>query len=499
MSMTDTKQEVAPKRDNPVAIVRDQLGAMQDQFDAALPDHIPVARFVRVVMTAIQNNPELLECDRRSLFNAAMKAAQDGCIADGREGAIVVRFDHKVQSKKSANWQIMIAGIRKKARNSGEIATWDVEEVHENDDFEYESGDNPFIRHKPALSNRGKMIACYSVCTLKSGEKTRCVMGIDDILAIRDQYSDGWRAYKAGRIKSTPWLTSEGEMSKKTVARRHSKTIPMSTDLEALIRRDDEPLPTHQVERIEPPKDRSLKGRLDALAGVEPEKPADPPADPDTGEILDNEQRPSSPIDNGNASVDRQDGAAADASGSVENGAGDPSSGGEPAPGPQRQTSPKRDTDATGVAAADGMRPSKMARDQLGARQSDADPAPDPQQDRPAGNGAANEAPAIGPAAGDVRTSPVVAAPIQWPQTGVGASSLASTPATSTTAADEAHKARVAEINAHGDIHARKGQTALLNYLEGLSERGEADFVSVKTAWRWRELAKAADAAKVRK
>jgi recombination protein RecT len=275
-------QEITQRRENPVAIVRGQLEAMQDQFLAGLPDHIPVARFVRAVMTAIQNNPELLECDRRSLFNAAMKAAQDGCIPDGREGAIVVRFDPKVASKKSANWQIMIAGIRKKARNSGEIATWDVEEVRENDEFEFESGDTPFIRHKPALSNRGKLIACYSVCTLKSGEKTRCVMGIDDILAIRDQHSDGWKAYKGGRIKSTPWLTSESEMAKKTVARRHSKTIPMSTDLEALIRRDDDPLP--QIERTEPPRDRpkTLGARLDMLAGVttEPEPEAETQTDP---------------------------------------------------------------------------------------------------------------------------------------------------------------------------------------------------------------------------
>lgn len=436
MSMTDTKQDIAPKRENPVAVVRNQLDAMQDQFGAALPDHIPVARFVRVVMTAVQNNPELLECDRRSLFNAAMKAAQDGCIPDGREGAIVVRFDPKVASKKAANWQIMIAGIRKKARNSGEIATWDVEEVHENDAFEFELGDNPYIHHKPALSNRGKLIACYSVCTLKSGEKTRCVMGIDDILAIRDQYSDGWKAYKAGRIKSTPWLTSEGEMSKKTVARRHGKTIPMSTDLEAVLRRDDEPL--QQVERTDTPRDRpkSLTGRLDALAGIPTNDAAPETIDPDTGEIT-----PSSP----------------------------PASG-EAAAGETRTTS-----------LDNGAEP--------GNHDPETNSAPGQQHDRPP-----TPTPTAKEGEGGV-------SPRQGPQEGAGGGSLhgsSSAPTDLEMGADEARKARAAEIKAEARARAEAGTGALQHYWEGLP-RDDAMLVSNPAKAELNEVARRADKAAGRK
>src|SRR5580700_11688323 len=117
-----TKRQVAVQ--TPIAVVRQQLSSMGAQFRAALPEHISVDRFSRVVMTAVQNNPELLECDQRSLWNAAMKAAQDGLLPDGREGAITVRKDWKTHTK-NALWQPMIGGIRKKARNSGEISTWD--------------------------------------------------------------------------------------------------------------------------------------------------------------------------------------------------------------------------------------------------------------------------------------------------------------------------------------------------------------------------------------
>jgi phage RecT family recombinase len=297
-----TKRQVAVQ--TPIAVVRQQLSSMGAQFRAALPEHISVDRFSRVVMTAVQNNPELLECDQRSLWNAAMKAAQDGLLPDGREGAITVRKDWKTHTK-NALWQPMIGGIRKKARNSGEISTWDAHVVFANDIFDYELGDNPAIRHKPALTDRGKIIAAYSVCTLKSGEKTREIMSIEQMHEVRDRYSDGWRAFKAGHIKSTPWATSEEEMCRKTVARRHSKVLPMSSDLDALFRRDD----LRDDEAAAPrmitatPAER-MKTDLEALAAGGNGGPSSnedkhwedaaraeamPAHDPETGEIISNE------------------------------------------------------------------------------------------------------------------------------------------------------------------------------------------------------------------
>ena len=230
----------AERSANPVVVFNEQLKAREQEFKAALPAHMPVDRFMRVVLTAVQNNPELLEVDRRSFFNGCMRAAQDGLLPDGREGALVVRRDNKVRAGKSANWQPMIAGIRKKARNSGEITTWDAHIVRAGDHFQFQLGDNPQVNHTYDLqTERGEIIGAYSVCVLKDGQKSYEVMSISEIHAIRDR-SDAWKAFKAGKIKTTPWFSDEGEMCRKTVARRHSKVIPMSTDLDDLIRRDDD-------------------------------------------------------------------------------------------------------------------------------------------------------------------------------------------------------------------------------------------------------------------
>jgi recombination protein RecT len=264
--MSEAAAATVEPQENPVAILRHQLGNMTGEFQAALPAQIPVDRFTRVLLTAVQNNPELLyEVERRSLWNAAMRAAQDGLLPDGREGAIVVRRDR--QRGKVANWQPMIAGIRKKARNSGEIATWDAHVVCAGDSFQFQLGDNPQVHHSYDLTTpRGEIIGAYSVCIMKDGTKSYEVMSIDEIHAVRDK-TDAWKAFEAGKIKSTPWADYEGEMCRKTVARRHSKVLPMSTDLDDLIRRDDDrddQAEERQELQARPPL-RTITEKLDAL------------------------------------------------------------------------------------------------------------------------------------------------------------------------------------------------------------------------------------------
>lgn len=204
--------------------VRGAIEKMAPQFKAALPAHVSVDKFVRVTLTAVQTNPQLLEADRRTLFAAATKAAQMGLLPDGREGAIVT-------FKNQAQWMPMVAGIMKLVRNSGEISTWSVQAVYENDHFDFCLGDEEHITHKPALAKRGNLIAVYSIVTMKDGEKSREVMSVEDVNQIRTRSRSG---------NSGPWQTDFAEMAKKTVVRRHSKRLPLSTDIDGVIKEDDE-------------------------------------------------------------------------------------------------------------------------------------------------------------------------------------------------------------------------------------------------------------------
>ncbi|MEY4673856.1 MAG: hypothetical protein RL148_1640 [Planctomycetota bacterium] len=235
--MTDTQAPVpvpaatpAPQRElAPMEAMRLTLTRMSSEFQAALPPQIPVEKFLRTTITAIQMQPTLLEADRRSLLGACMKAAQDGLLLDGREAAAVI-FGGKGGAR--VQYMPMLGGLLKKLRNSGELASIAAHVVYDTDQFSYELGDHESITHKPFLGvNRGKPIAVYAIARTKDGAIYREVMSLADVEKVRN----------VSRAKdSGPWTQWWDEMAKKTVIRRLCKRLPSSADLDAVIASDNE-------------------------------------------------------------------------------------------------------------------------------------------------------------------------------------------------------------------------------------------------------------------
>lgn len=216
----------------PMQEIRQQMMSPETaaQFRMALPAHVPVERFQRVALTAIANNPDLMRADRRSLFNACGRAAQDGLLPDGREAALVMFGS-------AATYMPMVAGILKKVRNSGELAAISTHVVYANDRFEMRLGDAEELIHvpPPLSQDRGDIVGVYAVATLKNGEKMREVLSKMDVERIR----------AVSRSKDRgPWVQWWEEMAKKSAIRRLSKRLPMSTDrdddLRRVIERDDD-------------------------------------------------------------------------------------------------------------------------------------------------------------------------------------------------------------------------------------------------------------------
>jgi recombination protein RecT len=213
----------------PIAAMRDTLTKMSPDFRSALPPQIPVEKFIRTTLTAIQMQPDLLDTDRRSLLGACMKSAQDGLIPDGREAALVI-FRSKDGPK--TQYMPMVGGILKKMRNSGEIASIGAHVVYEHDLFDYSLGDDEQITHKPMLgAERGKAIAVYAIAKTKDGAIYREVMSVAEVEKVRAAS----RAAQSG-----PWVQWWDEMARKTVIRRIAKRLPSSADVDAVIESDNE-------------------------------------------------------------------------------------------------------------------------------------------------------------------------------------------------------------------------------------------------------------------
>lgn len=261
----------------PIEAMRGTLVKMQPEFQAALPPQIPVEKFIRTTLTAVQMNPELLGADRRSLLGACMKAAQDGLLLDGREAAPVI---FRTKEGPKVQYMPMVGGILKKIRNSGELASISAHVVYSNDQFEYELGDNENIIHKPFLGeDRGKPIAVYAVAKTKDGAIYREVMSVADV----DKVRQASRAKDAG-----PWVQWWDEMAKKTVIRRMAKRLPSSADVDQVLASDNEASGFVQIERREainitpmPESQQAPLSRLKASMG----QPVDEAIDQATGEI----------------------------------------------------------------------------------------------------------------------------------------------------------------------------------------------------------------------
>lgn len=220
-----------------IAAVRAQVAKLTPEFARALPPGMNPERFARVVLTAIQQSPPLLECTQDSLWGACMKAAQDGLLPDGREGAIVKRWNGRKRCAE-AHWMPMVAGLIAKAKRKGSVAGLVANVVYEGEHFEVLLGDEERITHRRdvELVARGREIAVYAVATMKDGTKEREVMSWEQVQQVQAASQDGGA--------SGPWKTWPEEMARKSCLRRLSKRLPSldegDDDLRQAVERVDE-------------------------------------------------------------------------------------------------------------------------------------------------------------------------------------------------------------------------------------------------------------------
>ena len=294
-----------------------QINNVARQLSAALPGHISIEKFQRTLMAAVKADPELLRADRASLINACEKAALDGLLPDKREAALVIfKRNYKDaqggwQQSLEVQYMPMVYGLRKKILQSGEITDITAKVVYRREVVEgaflYEEGTEALLRHRPLIEmdegdvGDDMIVAAYSMATYKDGTKSYEVMRRFEIDKVRESSQTGATRDKKGqsRRSSGPWVDWFAEQAKKTVMRRHSKTLPMSGDIIDVEGRElDAAQSTAAMLSVEPDRPVALPGR-DELDAAKLEDQSDTTGgapldiDPDTGEVLQRDPRTS--------------------------------------------------------------------------------------------------------------------------------------------------------------------------------------------------------------
>jgi recombination protein RecT len=210
--------------EKPIDLIRTQLylPTMQAQLKSALPPHVSVEKFLRVAMTALQQNPGLLNMDRGSLFAAVVSSAQLGLLPDAQLGeAYFVPFKGKVT---------LVPGYRGliKLARQGDIGFVEAEIFCANDKTLYVLGDNSHFESMVSWQDRGAMVGVYALAKYRDG-------GIAARVVMTKAQVDAIRA-KSQAANGPAWTDNYEEMAKKTALRRLAKLLPMATTADNAFR-----------------------------------------------------------------------------------------------------------------------------------------------------------------------------------------------------------------------------------------------------------------------
>lgn len=269
LSKTAQENKAIAKKDTSL---KGLIRAMEPQIKNALPTVMTPERFTRIVLTALSSNPKLGQCTPNSFLGAMMQAAQLGVEPNTPLGqAYLIPYRNK--GTLECQFQLGYKGLIDLAYRSGAVQSIQAHEVHENDEFEYSYGLDGTIRHKPALKDRGPVIAYYGVWKTKDGGYGYEVMSVDEVISVRDQYS------KAADSKFSPWATNFDAMAKKTVLKRALKYAPLKTEFARALSQDNTIKTTIAPDMVDEPDETNY-------TDIEAE-PVPDNVDPATGEVRD--------------------------------------------------------------------------------------------------------------------------------------------------------------------------------------------------------------------
>jgi recombination protein RecT len=227
-----TGGQVAEVKKTPQALVGEYLAKNMKAIQSVLPQHMNSDRMARISLNVIRDNPLLLQCNLPSLMGAVLESAKLGLEPGLLGQSYILPYKNYKASKESvakggpeiyeAQFIIGYRGLIDLVRRSGQVSTISAQAVHENDVFNFEYGLEDKLEHKPALKNKGEVIAYYALAKMKDGGYSFVVMSKEDIEHHRDTYS---KAKNYG-----PWVSEFDAMAKKTVLRQLIKYLPISVE-----------------------------------------------------------------------------------------------------------------------------------------------------------------------------------------------------------------------------------------------------------------------------
>ena len=189
----------------------------------ALPKHLDPDRFTRLALTTLRKTPQLQACQPESFVGALLTASALGLEPDVNGECYLVPY------KRECTLIIGYQGIAKLFWQHPLSDRLSAEYVCANDHFDFRKGTNPYIEHRPAIGNRGPVIAYYAIIGLKNGATWFDVFTPEQIKALR------------GNVRASNIKDPEHWMERKTALKQVLKLAPKATALGQVQALDEKP------------------------------------------------------------------------------------------------------------------------------------------------------------------------------------------------------------------------------------------------------------------
>jgi recombination protein RecT len=204
----------------------------KDQIARVVPKHLTADRVVRVVLTAMIKNPLLLQCSSQSVCLSILALSQLGLEPDGRNAHLIPYNTKKKDGSfgYECQFQLDYKGIVELVMRSGLVSYIHADKVCEGEEFVVNLGQ--IEKHNVDYrSTRGTPYAYYCIIVFKDGTKKSEIMTLEEVKAVRA---------RSKSATSGPWVTDFDEMAKKTVFKRGSKWVSISSEIRQAIDEDSE-------------------------------------------------------------------------------------------------------------------------------------------------------------------------------------------------------------------------------------------------------------------
>lgn len=185
------------------------------------------SRLIRIAYNAIAFDSKLVQCTRESLIGGVMEAVKLGITLGGpmQEGWLLP-FRNSRENTLDATLIVGYQGYRNIIDRGKSVVDLHPRAVYANDEFEFEFGVHPRIRHRPywmaGAAEPGPLKCVYAVARLARGGVQVEVMPVKEVEAHRQ---------RSRQKDSGPWKNDYDAMALKTVIRKISKYLPKSSEI----------------------------------------------------------------------------------------------------------------------------------------------------------------------------------------------------------------------------------------------------------------------------